>query len=339
MIPHEEVEKIHELVTKAAKIVVIQADNPDSDSLGSALALEHILGDMGKDVILYCGVDIPSYLRYFSGWDRVQKELPKDFDISIVVDASTLTLFEKLLESGQKGWLATKPCIVIDHHEIVENRIDFASVTLNDSLRASAGELIYLISKQLGWQVSVPAQTMLMNSILGDTQGLTNQLASSETYRIMAEFIEAGVSRVKVEEKRRLFNKMHLDIFRYKADLIKRTEFATNNQIALVIIPQEEINTYSPLYNPAPLIQNDIIQVEGVRVAIVIKSYTNGRVTGAIRTNIDAPIASLLAEFLGGGGHAHASGFKVTDGRSAKVIRDQCIAKATELLKELDEAV
>lgn len=49
-------EKIAEAIQAAQRVVVIQADNPDADSLGSALALEHILSDMGKDVALYCGV-------------------------------------------------------------------------------------------------------------------------------------------------------------------------------------------------------------------------------------------------------------------------------------------
>src|ERR1700712_1833431 len=89
----ENAEKIAGLIGDAQKIVVVQADNPDADSLGSALALEHILGDMGKSVALYCGVDTPGYLRYIAGWDRVLSELPSSFDLSIIVDASTYTLF------------------------------------------------------------------------------------------------------------------------------------------------------------------------------------------------------------------------------------------------------
>ncbi len=41
------------LINDARKIVVIQAENPDGDSLGSSLALEEILGDLGKEVSLY----------------------------------------------------------------------------------------------------------------------------------------------------------------------------------------------------------------------------------------------------------------------------------------------
>jgi len=87
-------EKIQKFVQQAQKIVIVQADNPDADSLGSSLALEHILGDLGKDVYLYSGVDVPTYLRYLSGWDRVFSEFPSTFDLSIIVDASTYTLFD-----------------------------------------------------------------------------------------------------------------------------------------------------------------------------------------------------------------------------------------------------
>jgi len=98
-------EKIKQLVGDAQRIVIIQADNPDADSIGSSLALEHILGDLGKDVYLYCGVDMPAYLRYMSGWDRVLNELPSNFDLSIIVDASTYTLFDQLEKSGHWGWI------------------------------------------------------------------------------------------------------------------------------------------------------------------------------------------------------------------------------------------
>src|SRR5690348_9741612 len=83
---YEVVDQIKALFDGAQTVVIIQADNPDADSLGSSLALEHMLGDQGKQVYLYCGVDIPGYLHYMSGWDRVSSELPRQFDMSIVVD-------------------------------------------------------------------------------------------------------------------------------------------------------------------------------------------------------------------------------------------------------------
>lgn len=332
---YDKADQVRQVVDGAQKIVIVQADNPDGDSLGSALALEHILGDLGKQVVLYCAVDIPTYLRYLPGWDRIQKGLPRDFGASIIVDASTMTLFERLENSGEKGWLASKPCVVLDHHKTVENVIDFAEVTINDRQRASAGELIYLLARQLEWPLSVPAQELLMVSILGDTQGLSNQLASAETYRIMADMVAAGVDRPALEEKRREAGKMPLEIYQYKAELIRRSRFTAEGKIAHVSVPQVEINQYSPLYNPAPLIQNDMLQTAGVLVAIVFKAYDDGRITAAIRCNAAAPVGAKLAERFGGGGHDFASGFKVTDGRQLDDVQAQCLAAAGELLAAL----
>ena len=331
---YSQADQIKNIIDGTKTIVIVQADNPDADSLGSALALEAILGELGKNPVLYCAVDMPGYLRYMAGWDRVQAELPKQFDASIIVDASTMTLLEKLRQSGQQNWLAAKPCVILDHHEIVEQAVPFATVTINDSGRASAGELIYLLAKQLDWQLPLEAQAYIMHSILGDTQGLSNQLASAATYRIMAEMIENGVSRPELEELRREYSKMAPEIYKYKARLLERTEFAAEGRIASVIIPQKEINEYSPLYNPGPLVQGDMLQTSDVQVAIVFKQYDDGRVTGAIRCNSTAGIAAQLAETLGGGGHAFASGFKVTDGRTVEQVKTECLGTATSLLAE-----
>ncbi len=74
------IEEVKQLIESADNILIIQADNPDGDSLATSLALEHILGDMGKQVFMYCGVEMPGYLKFLSGWDRVSKEIPMSFD-------------------------------------------------------------------------------------------------------------------------------------------------------------------------------------------------------------------------------------------------------------------
>lgn len=332
---YEQSAQIKSIVEQAQQIVIVQADNPDGDSLGSALALEHILGDMGKNPYMYCGVDMPAYLHYLEGWDRVQKELPKQIDASIIVDASTMTLLERLTETGQQGWLATKPCVILDHHEKTDNLVPFATVILNDWKKSSTGELIYHLSKDVGWDVSLQAQEYIMTAILGDTQGLTNQLASADTYQVMTDMIRAGIDRPRIEELRREYGKMQQEIFKYKGRLIERAEFTAEGSIVTVVIPQEEISTLSPLYNPGPLVQNDMLQTQGVKVAIVFKHYADGKVTGAIRCNSGYGIAGDLAEHLGGGGHAYASGFKITNGKPFQDIKADCISFATELLAKL----
>lgn len=327
-------EQIAQIIQDAHKIIIIQADNPDADSLASALALETVLHDLGKEPVLYCGVDVPQYLRYLPGWDRVLPEIPTKFDASIIVDTSSTSLLEKLSDSPAAAWVASRPVIVLDHHGSVQDPIQFATVTLNNPEHASTGSLIFELAHTHKWPLSTETADYIMTSILADTMGLTTESVSADTYRIMAELVEAGANRPKLEEGRRAFGKMQEEIFRYKAALISRTQFFHDNAVALVVIPQDEINTYSPLYNPAPLIQPDHLQTEGVQISVVMKSYDNGRVTGAIRCNYGTPIASKVARELGGGGHDYAAGFKIEKGSLAQV-QQSCIAAIETALSNL----
>lgn len=324
--------KISELVEGSQRVLIIQADNPDGDSLGSALALEEILGDMGKKIYLYCGVDTPDYLKHIKGWDRVTKEIPTQFDLSIIVDTSAIVLLEKLEQSEQRDWVARKPVIVIDHHADVVCDIPYATVVLNDKAAVATGEVIYKLAQELSWPVNLTAKTHIATSILSDSLGLSSDNTTAGTYRIMADLVEGGVNRPTLEEARRAYMKMPEEIYYYKAELIKRTELFIDGTLALVSIPHDELMEYSPLYNPAPLIQTDMLQVEGVLVAIVLKNYKDGRVTGSIRCNHGANIANQLARQFGGGGHAYAAGFKVSDGKKPESVKKACIEKTTELL-------
>lgn len=329
-------DQIKEIIDGAQRIVVLQADNPDADSLASALALEQILGEMGKDVYLYCAVDTAEYLKYLSGWDRVMNTLPSQFDASIVVDASTMTLFSNLAESGQQGWIASKPCIVLDHHAETDNLIPFATVMCNQPDKSSTGEVIYRLAQELGWKTDVKSGEFIMTSILADTQGLANDLTGADTYRVMAELVDIGVNRPQLEELRKTYSKYDPRIFRYKATLIEKTELYADNQIALVVIPQEDISAYSPLYNPNALIQTEHMQIQGVYISISIKHYADGKITAGIRCNTAAPIAAKLAEHFGGGGHEYSAGFKITNGQDINAVKTECVTFATELLQGIN---
>jgi bifunctional oligoribonuclease and PAP phosphatase NrnA len=330
---YPEAAKIAQILSSASKIVILQADNPDGDSLGSALALEQILGDMGKEPALYCGVDIPPYLRYLQGWDRVEKELPKQFDASIIVDTSADSLFETLEASGQKPLVASKPCVVIDHHD-VESTIPFATVHCNKEA-VSTSEVIYELAKQLDWSLNLTAKKMVATAIMSDSLGLVTEATSARSIHVIAELVEGGVSLAELEQQRRELMRKSPELVHYKGRLLQRVEYYADDRISTVSIPWEEIEKYSPLYNPSILAMEDMRMTTNTAVVIAFKIYKDGKVTGKIRCNRGAPIANELAQKFSGGGHAFAAGFKVQDGRPFNEIKSECIRQATELLDNL----
>ena len=327
-------EDIKQFVDAADKIVIIQADNPDGDSLASALALEQILGDQGKDVFLYCGVDIPSYLSYFPGSDRVTSDLPNVFDASIIVDTSSDTLLEQLNLKGKRSWIAAKPCLVIDHH-VSPPTIDYAKLTyINKAV--STTELIYEISNGLSWSLNQTSRELIAMGILSDSLGLTTQDTSAKSIHIIADLVEAGVSLAELENARRETMRREAELVHYKGRLLERVEFHDNNRIAMVSIPWDEIEKYSPLYNPPMLVIDDMRMAKGTDIAVCFKIYKDGKITCKIRCNYGKAIADKLAEHFGGGGHAYAAGFKIQDGRSLEEIKTDCIKTAIKLLDELE---
>ena len=92
--------------------------------------------------------------------------------------------------------------------------------------------------------------------------------------------------------------------------------------LATVHIPWDDIREYSDEYNPNVLILEEMRLVEGVKVAVAVKTYPDGKVTGKIRTSYDAPIADKVAGYFGGGGHPQAAGFRTYDTSYEEVVRD-----------------
>lgn len=336
MQPYKEKDQIQQLIADAQRIVIMQADNPDGDSLGSALALEEILGDLGKHTVLYCGVDVPTYLRHLEGWDRVTRDMPSQFDLSIIVDTSADSLFENLNASPARNWVASKPCIVLDHHA-VEMTIPYATVVCNQPVVAT-GELIYELSRQLDWSINHTAMSRLATAIMSDSLGLTTEATSARSIAVISELVENGVSIPELEQARRELMRKKPELVRYKGELLQRIEYFDDDRIAIITIPWEEIEQYSPDYNPSMLVIDDMRMTIGTDIAIAFKTYKDGKMTAKIRCNYGRPIANELAQHFGGGGHAYASGFKIVDGRPFNEIKSECIGVASELLNKLEQS-
>jgi phosphoesterase RecJ-like protein len=330
---YSEASDIAALIEGAQRIVILQADNPDGDSLGSALALEQILGDIGKDPYLYCGVDMPAHLKYLPGWDRVNKDIPSSFDLGIIVDTSALSLFEQATKTGDLSTIKSKPIIVLDHHDVTST-LDFARVQCNKPAVAT-GEIIYELARQLDWPLNIHAMNAIAVSILSDSLGLMTDATSARSIHVIAELVEAGVKLPQIENLRRELNRKSPALTRYKGELLQRIEYHADNTIATITIPWNEIETYSPEYNPSVLVLDEMRMTNNTAVAIAFKTYPDGKVTGKIRCNYGYPVANQLAEYFGGGGHPYASGFKIHDGRNIGDIKAACVTKTTELLNSL----
>ena len=317
-------------IKEASHILVIQGENPDGDSLSSALALEEILEENGKTVSMYCAVDTPKHLRYIEGWDRVSNELPAQFDLSFVVDTVAEALLERTFSDAQLPVLRSRPMVVLDHHD-VEASMPFQTINCIDLDAASTGEAIWNLFKSTDFKVPLVAKRLITISILYDTRGLSTEATTPATIRLVADFVEAGVSLPELDEARMAMNRRDEDIAKYKGQLLQRVEVDHDLGVATVAITWEEIEMYSDRYNPAVLVLDEMRLINDVRIAIAYKTYPDGKILAKIRSNRDAPIAASLAERFDGGGHPHAAGFKLRD-RDFEQVQQEVKSAIGELL-------
>lgn len=322
--------QINQLIVDARKIMVIQAENPDGDSLGSTLALEQIFGDMGKEPLLFCPVQMPTYLHYMDGWSRVSNEFTNDFDLAVIVDTSSSSLLERVFDSGKIGVLSSKPLLVIDHHD-VKNDLPIDALVLNQPDFVSTGEIIYALARKHDWSLNAVANESLAYSILSDSLGLMSSATTADSIRVIAEIVESGVKLNELDERRRQYMKKSEDIFRYKGQLFERVEFHLDGSLGIVVIPWEDIQKYSDAYNPSMLILDEIRMVEGVELAAAFKIYPDNKITCKLRANSGKLQANRIAEKFGGGGHPYAAGFKVR-GKDFNELKSEFLAVVHENL-------
>ena len=314
-------------IKNKSNLCIIQAENPDGDSLGSALALEVLLKD--KQVSQFCPVNIPKYLRYYKDWSKIASDIDYQADGYIIVDTAAEILLSKLLDDLTiKNLLYTKPVFVIDHHETPDD-LDFPHQSIIEHL-PSCTNVIYNIAKQTNLPIDQTAAEYIFQGLLSDTLGLTSAGVTSDTFRIAADLQDLGANISDLEEKRKEFMKKSQRILAYKAELIQRIDYLLEGQLSTIHIPWEEIQEYSDEYNPNVLILEEMKMVEGVKVAVAIKTYPNGKLTGKIRSSL--PISDKIAGFFGGGGHPYAAGFRIYDTNYQDTLRElvSCTLKLIE---------
>ena len=249
------------------------------------------------------------------------------------MDTAAEILLSKLLnDTAIKNRLYSAPVLVIDHHETKDD-LDFPHDSII-KVAPACTELIYEIAKSGNIGINQSAAEAIFQGILSDTLGLTSASVNADTFIIAAELTKLGANISELEDKRREFMKKSPRILDYKADLIKRIEYYLDGALATVHIPWDDIREYSDEYNPNVLILEEMRLVEGVKVAIAIKTYPDGKVTGKIRSDSSTPIAEQIAGYFGGGGHPYAAGFRTYDTTYEEVIKE-LIKIIPELLNDV----
>ncbi len=305
--------KIENTVKKSKKVLVTAHQNPDSDAIGSMVAIAKYLEHYNKEYLVYIEEDLNyddiKYLDYNSiikgGIDW------SDIDLLITLDSSDLNRVGLSEISGKKP---DDLCIInIDHH--VSN-IDFGDINLVEGNASSTTEVITKFFKCINFKISKEVASALLLGLLTDTDNFSNDGTSKDAFSVSAYLLENGANIGKIN-----YNKQDkkLDALKVWGRSFNRLKENNRLKLAYTILKKDDVDMaeLGGFSEKLEDLVNFFNHIRGLKLVMVLKE-DNNNIRVSLRTTNNNIDVSRLALFFNGGGHKKAAGFSI-DGRLQKI--------------------
>ncbi len=315
-------DNIIEEINKAEKIVILTHETPDGDAIGSSLAMNLALKQLGKnpDVIIK---EVSKVFDFLPGREDIKDSSDVEkYDLAISLDCAD---FKRLV--GNEYFENAKKTIVIDHHgsNKMYGDIDFVNPVSPACCQILIGMFQYFgikIDKQLG--------TCILTGIITDTGGFRYSGVTPETFEFTAELLEKGVNVSEIY-KRVLETKTKAN-FELMKKIVDRMEFFEDGKVTFSYITNndlQEVNAGVGDHEGLVEIGRDI---EGVEVSIFIRESDKeeNAYKVSMRSNDYVNVADVCLMF-GGGGHEKAAGALVQG--DIDKVKQKVLAEVKKVLK------
>jgi phosphoesterase RecJ-like protein len=319
-------EAVVEAILGATHITAICHENPDADTLGSALALRMAAERLGKRAEVVAADPVPPSLRHLPYADQVRTTPGLEPDVAIVLDGPPSRTGAVARDSG--AWLERARIVNIDHH--VSNDGSEASVAWVDADAAATCEMVALLLPDLGVTIDAEIATVLTAGIVQDTHTFSHPNATPRTLRVAADLVEAGAP----------LSAIHRSIYADKP-------FSTLALWGRILAGAREVREGRIVYASMTLDMlaetgTDPVASEGyidlmattrtADITILFKEASPTEVRVSVRTSARADAVAITSAF-GGGGHARAAGATLAGSLSEAISR-----VLAECERELDRA-
>ncbi len=175
-------------IRDAARITAICHENPDADTLGSALALRMAAERLGKEAEVVAADPVPPSLAHLPHASEVRTRPGLEPDLAVVLDGPPSRTGAVAREAATGSPRAR--IVNIDHH--VSNDGCEADVSWVDPDAAATCEMMALLIPDLGVEIDARIASVLTAGIVQDTHTFAHPNATPRTLRVTADLVEAG---------------------------------------------------------------------------------------------------------------------------------------------------
>lgn len=325
----EDISRIKELLSSPKKIIITTHRSPDADAIGSSLGLYHFLLKKKHDVIVITPNSYPEFLHWLPGnKDVINYEGKKNRAKKLVMDAELIfcldyNALKRMEEFGEVVGESKAIKILIDHHQQPDK---FPDYILSDVTASSTAQLIYRFIEMLGEEKMVNSEIAecLYAGIMTDTGSFRFSSTSSETHRIVAKLIDAGVKPDKIYNL--IFDDNSVDRMNLLGyTLLHKLKYFPEYRTAMISLTRVELKQFKYKQGDTEGFVNYPLSIKGVRLsALMIEK--KGLIKLSFRSKGSFSVNKFSREHFSGGGHNNAAGGE------SRVSMDETVNKFLSLL-------
>jgi phosphoesterase RecJ-like protein len=280
-------------------------EGPDGDALGSLLAMQGILEQLGKDSVMFLAAkEFPLPVEYrFLPLTDVFHEPPAD-----VVDRVLVFLDCGNIDRMPVSFLQREGAQVlnIDHHH---DNTRFGTVNVVDTEASCTAQIVFEISKRLEIELTPELASALYVGLITDTGRFMYENTDAAAHRMAAELIDLGVD--VNDTYRRLYERVPIEKLKLIARALEKIE-RYDGRLAVTYIDARDYAATGAGEVLTEGIIDFVRALDGAAVAAVIRDKTDGGRSArkvSLRSTDGAVDVSAIARQHGGGGHRRAAGF------------------------------
>jgi len=303
--------KIWKEIDRSQKILLHIHPGPDGDSVGSALAMYHVLKSLNKDVTLIQGDnDLPQNLSTLPGADKI---IPKNivqidlnqYDLFIILDSSASRQVTRLTNLKFPKKLKT---ICIDHHITSEK---FAQINLICPTSPATAQVLFDFFQIRKIKITPKIAACLFVGIYTDTGGFKYLNTTYKTLNIITQ-----LGKIYPKFTQLIFdieNNDQPDRLKIVAILLGSINTYLSGHVAIASISHDEIqknNLTSIAVNGNLEVANMIKSVIGWDIALTLIEIQPETVKVSLRTRDSQKydLSKIAVATKAGGGHKAAAG-------------------------------
>jgi phosphoesterase RecJ-like protein len=298
-------ELVLEELREADKLLVVTHENPDGDALGSLVAMQGILSELGKDCLMFIDeheFPLPQEYRFLPLAGLVS-EPPDDLEQRTVVFLDCGNLERNPAEAFKRPGIHL---LNIDHHH---DNTHFGTVNLVVPEASCTAEIIWDLMGGLGVSPAGTVADALYVGLITDTGRFMYENTGRRAHLMAASLIDAGIN---VHE---LYRCVYEEVPYGKLALLARglanVERYDDGRLTMTALTAADFRDSGAEESYSEGVIDHLRAVQGTAVAALIRERINngGGQKVSLRASDDRVDVSAIARAQGGGGHRQAAGF------------------------------